>query len=182
MGFVSGHTVTNVFYGLSWLCSLISPHPLPRSVMKLVRFRNPCMLPRLRTSAQRARTGCPLTGETGCAHFYDYLSCLSEGLLSPPEPSSSMKAGAPYPLSLQNSPFSFLSKFPPCSGTLRKTMIWEIQILGEWLILANRFIYFPRGIFFFNEYTLEPETPRTEFSASPHVPDACTDVKSLEAV
>ena len=61
MGFVSGHAVTNVFYGLSWLCSPISPHPLPRSVMQLVRFRNPCMLPRLRTSAQRARTGCPLT-------------------------------------------------------------------------------------------------------------------------
>lgn len=161
------------------LCSPISPHRLPRCVMQLVRFRNPCMLPRLRTSAQRARTGCPLNGETGCARFYDHLSLLSEGLLSPPEPSSSMKAGAPYPHSLQNSPFSFLSKFLPYSGTLRKIMIWEVHILGEWL-LANRFIYFPRGIF--NEYTLEPETPRTEFSAPPQVPDTCTDVKSLEAV
>lgn len=61
-------------------------------------------------------------------------------------------------------------------------MMWEIHISGEWLILANRFTYFPRGIFFFNEYTLEPETPRTEFSASQHVTDACTDVKSQEAV
>ena len=61
-------------------------------------------------------------------------------------------------------------------------MVWDVHILGEWLILANRFIYFLRGIFSFNEYTLEPETPRTEFSASPQVPDAGTDVKSLEAV
>lgn len=147
MGFVSGH-VTNVFYGLSWaVLPCFSSFNFQEQLCNLLGSR-------LRTSAQRARTGSLLNRETGCTHFYHPLSCLSEGLPPPPGPTSSMKASAPYLHSLQNhTPFSFLLKLLSCSATLGRKMIWLSSYYGWMAELANRFIYFPRGTFFFNEYT-----------------------------